>query len=338
MRLGRVSASAGVVLAIVLGVAGSPVTAGELLDGSPDTVLATVAGEEITVGDLERELVRRTGLEHPQGVTPEQLSQLLDEMVSFRLLVAEARRAGYDSDPDVVAVMERMMVAKFTGDRLDPKLADVKVSDEEVRRHYEANQDRYARPARVRGAVLEIEVPRRASDATREELAAKAAEILEAARELPADTHGFGPLAVQYSDEQTTRYVGGDIGWLVAGSGGYRWEQPVVDAIWALDEPGQLGPVIETESGFWLVKLLDRQAPEPRPLQPLVEGIRQQLLRDKQARLRDEFYGRLAKRNEVEVHTELLAGLVTEEQDVGRDDDKVAEQPPALPGTRPQGR
>ncbi|MBW2258133.1 MAG: peptidylprolyl isomerase, partial [Deltaproteobacteria bacterium] len=175
-------------------------------------VVAVVAGEPITAEAFEREMALRGGNIPGQYATLEQRRALLDEMVRFRALVARARELGYDSDPDVVAVLERTMVTKLQHKELDRQLEAVTVSDEEVAAHWAAHRDQYARPARYKGAIVFIAVSMMASEEKRAELERRAEQALEEARALGPETLHFGPVARKYSDDRASRYQGGVIG------------------------------------------------------------------------------------------------------------------------------
>ncbi len=79
------------------------------------------------------------------------------------------------------------------------------------------------------------------------------------ASSLSPDVPGFGPLAVQYSDDDDTRALGGDLGWFPASADGFPGGDAVRAAAAALEAPGSLSPVVETPTGFHLVRLVNRR-------------------------------------------------------------------------------
>ncbi len=117
--------------AILIALSWLLLAAGPRPGGQP---LAEVAGEVITVDDFHAEMMRRGGHLPGQYATVEQRRELLEAMIDHRALVAAARAAGYDRDPEVVAIFERAMVERFRQDRLDPESAAAEVSDQEVAR------------------------------------------------------------------------------------------------------------------------------------------------------------------------------------------------------------
>lgn len=312
-------------LSVLLAAAVAPAAA-ESPSSSP--VLATVAGSAITVEDLEREMVRRGGRDPAAFATLEQRRALLEEMVRERALVAAARAAGYAEDPEVVAVTERMMVSRLRQDRLDPRLAELAVSDDEVAAYYRVHHADYAEPERVRAAMVFIAVHPNATDEVRAERERLAETVLEEAMALPAATLHFGPVARAYSDDRASRYQGGVIGWLTQHPGhSYRWEPEVVEAIFALEREGEIGPLVRTAKGLYLVRLVERQGSSARPLDRVADGIRQRLLRERRERLEQEFLRQVTGLVASSIDESVLASLALPAGPSGSE----TRQPPPLP-------
>ena len=252
---------------------------------------------------------------------------LLDEMVRHRALLTRARALGYHRHPDVVAVAERMAVEIYRREHVRRELAEVAVSDAEVADHYAAHAADYAKPERYQGAVVFLAVHAKASADKRAEVETRAREALAAARDLDPSIHHFGDVARTYSDDRASRYTGGVVGWLTRRDGARsRLEPEVVEALLALEQPGEIGPLVSTRRGIYLVRLADRQDSAPQPLEALAEGIRQRLLRDKQAAAKEAFYDRLYSEVDVEVDATALV-------DFGDSFEISNPTPPALPGT-----
>ncbi|MDX1746907.1 MAG: hypothetical protein R3324_13290, partial [Halobacteriales archaeon] len=117
-------------------------------------VLATVGDQTITLREFETTMAERGGELPGQYETVEQRRALLEEMVRQRMLVARAEALGYDEDPDVLAVMRKVMVRKLIEDQLEERLAAVEVTEEEVRRQFDANRSLYTAPERYRTAMI----------------------------------------------------------------------------------------------------------------------------------------------------------------------------------------
>ncbi len=270
-------------------------------------VLASVDGVPITVERFAREMARRGGGRPGRFETIEERRALLDEMVRQRALAVTARNEGYAEHPEIQILLEQAMVAKFTRDHLDGLLAEASVSEDEIESYYREHRADYTEPERVRGALILIEIPRGASPERRAELEREAESIR--ARAAEADSSGFAALARRHSDDRASRSLGGGIGWIRRTGRPLKWGEEVVDALFALEEPGDVGPVVRGEKGLWVVQLVARDEARLRPLEQLRAGIEHRLVKEQRDLLRRQFYRRIETALELEVNGELLEAL-----------------------------
>ncbi len=286
---------------------GDPLRAPGIAD---DTVLAAVGDEEITVGEFRREMTVRGGGLPGQFATAEQRLALLDHMIRYRAMVARARAQGYDTDPEVIAIFERAMVGKFEEDHVVAPRESLDVTDDEVAAYYAEHREDYNRPERSRAAIIFFKSSPLATEEKQQELEARIQQALDEAKSLdPAITH-FGPVARKYSEDRASRYVGGVIGWLIKyPNRQYKWEAPVVDAVFSLSEPGQIAPPIHTEKGTYLVRLVDREAASPRPFEQVKNGIFHQLMRSKGEQLDQALRADVFAGINVDVNQEIFSGI-----------------------------
>jgi len=134
-----------------------------------------------------------------------------------------------------------------------------------------------------------------------------------------SDGPGFGSLAIEYSEDQATRYKGGDIGWIEEGRGRYRWDSKVIAAGFSLGKIGEISEIIATDSGLFLVKLLDRREPVVSPLEQVKERIRHKLVLEKRKQIEKEFLEEMRAGTAIEIYPEVLEAV----------------KPPASPQPRP---
>ncbi len=79
---------------------------------------------------------------------------------------------------------------------------------------------------------------------------------------------------------------------MVVGDTNAPWDEAVLRTISQLSEPGELAPVIETPTAFYLVKLSDRQPASMRPLAEVQDGIAYLVAREKEREQQEELYAR----------------------------------------------
>ena len=279
-------------------------------------LLATVGPRQIRTGDFVREISRRGGSRQELLDRP----ALLHEMIVREALLVRARAAGLEEDPDFIRERQSLLIGCLRRRELEPRLANVAVSDLDIQADYERDQAPFSQPARRRLAILFV--------ATNPQMAPEArarcqARIDEARRKVLAQAEtaaakGFGALAVEYSEDQTTRYKGGDLGWVEDGRdlGGYGPE--VVKAGFALAKVGDVSDIIATDRGLYLVRLADQRPPQTSPLEDVRERIRHLLLRDKQRQLEKAFVDQALSAVTVKIFEDALQRL-----------------PPTAPGQRP---
>jgi parvulin-like peptidyl-prolyl isomerase len=264
-----------------------------------DDAVAWVDGEPITVADLEVELARRGAAETRRFATPDERRALLDSVIARRVLAQHARRAGYESDPELRAQLEQLLGERFERDRLRSRAQDLVVTAEAIETEYRQNLDRYTAPERVHAALIWIPVPQTATDDARQRARERAEQIWREARD-PAASGGFGALALRYSSDFESRYRGGDIGWLERGSTDPRWGSEVARAVFALAEPGDVTEVIATEAGFAIATLLRRSERRTAELFEVEAQIREQLAVQRRERVLARMRAELAAASAVE--------------------------------------
>ncbi len=259
--------------------------AGTLLAGCgdrvpEDSIVARIDGDPVTLDAFEHWLERQG-----RTVSPETAGERLREFLTFRLRVREARRRGLHADPEMQYRFDRMLARVIEEkDAAERKQAPAP-SEKDLRDLYETRIEDFRIPARVRAAMIFVEAPAGGDaarrDARRRELEAVRETVSAwAPGENPAH---FGELAVQHSYHQPTRYQGGDLGWWREGEEMSEWHPEIRNAVFALKEPGEVSPVVESESGFYLFRLIDRNEARYRPFEDVRHGLlRREIVRAEQ--------------------------------------------------------
>lgn len=257
---------------------------------SSEPVLAVVAGRNITATDLREEAEWRKA--NHQMVPAADV--LLDEMVQRLAMVERARAAGLEKESDTRHRLESVLISRLRERELEDAVAKVDVTDEEVRASYEARKAEFARKGMDRFSILFQAVPAQGSEARKAEARQRLEAGLAAAAANPAQGgrgaagSGFGSVAVEYSDEQTSRYRGGDIGWIESDAAETRWPAEVIKAGRALELKARSG-IIEDATGLYAIMKTDTRAGGARPFEEIAERLKQGLLADKRRALEERF-------------------------------------------------
>ncbi len=139
---------------------------------------------------------------------------------------------------------------------VDPKVVTVEVSDADVEAYYERHKSDYVKPEEVKASHILRKVEAGAGDEERAAARAKIDEILELAQAEGAD---FAELAREHSEDPGSGANGGDLGFFPRRG---AMVEPFAAAAFALQEAGDLSPVVESTFGFHIIRLTERRIPE----------------------------------------------------------------------------
>ncbi|WP_269526452.1 peptidylprolyl isomerase [Coraliomargarita parva] len=250
---------------------------------SPEVETDPVA---IQVGDRE---VRLSELQAQVDFLEAQGSLLSTDRDAFMQRYTErlaalqrARELGLDRDLALQHQWENLLIGRLHQQEVEQAMEALAVTEDEIGTYYDSHIGDYTKPALARPALLYLKKGKHLDEAGRRALSARLEEARQRVAELPETSRGFGALAMEYSEEGTSRFKGGDIGWLQDGQARYRWPLEVVEASFALSETGELSPVIETDDGFYLLMLLDKRAASVRSMEGrLSASIEHKLLQAK---------------------------------------------------------
>jgi len=246
-----------------------------------DPVVIEVGTRQVTLSELQAQI---DSLKHSGSMLPEDSELFMERYIERQVAVAKAMELGLDKDPEFQRQWENLLIGRLEQKLVQTESVTLSVSSEEVAEYYQSQIASYTTPAQVHVALLFLPVQKYMDVSAREALKARLEKARELAMDLPADTRGFGAMASQYSEEGTSRFKGGDIGWLQAGAGSYRWPSVVIDSAFTLAENGARSEVIEADDGYYLLKLLGSRPEKIRALDASLEAsIQKKLYHKKRA-------------------------------------------------------
>jgi len=287
-------------------------------------VLVKVGSHEITIQDFDREVQWWQNSRRPM---PDQ-DTLLQQMISRELRLQKAKALGLENDPEVRRRYEAMLAGKVEDLELKPQLEELKVTPEETRAVYEKEIGRYTRPAKLRLALICIKTDSKMSAEKLAEAETRIAQARKAALSLPAGTRGLGTAAAEYSEDQGSRYRGGDVGWFDQGRTEYRWPAEVVSAGFSLARNGDISDVIKASEGLYIVSRVDSREPVVTPLEQVQTSIQRRLLAEKRTQTETAFNVKMRSVARVETFSEALAKVHYPSPTVAKAEEP---HPPSLP-------
>jgi peptidyl-prolyl cis-trans isomerase C len=189
---------------------------------------------------------------------------------------------------------EQLMIQKYIETKLATKAT---VSDQAVRDFYDKHKEQEMKvPERRHVRHILIAVDPKASPADREKAKQKAQDIL---KRLQAG-EDFGKLAEQLSDDPRSKARKGDLGWIIHEQ--TRNVPAFGDAAFALKQPNDLSPVIESPYGFQIIQLVERQDPTTLPFDEVKGRISQVLKQEEVKKVVQARIGELRAKGKVEVY------------------------------------
>lgn len=176
-----------------------------------------------------------------------------------------AVKAYFDKNRSQFRIPEKRSIELITGSNAD-FIQSAQVSDAQLQQQYQDNLDSYRTPERVKVRHILIKTEGKPKDEV-PKLKAKAEDILKQLQ------HGgdFAELAKKNSEDPGSAEKGGELGWIVRGQTVANFEK----AAFSL-KPGELSGVIETEYGFHIIQIEDKQAAHTQTF----DEVKPQLLLD----------------------------------------------------------
>jgi peptidyl-prolyl cis-trans isomerase D len=141
---------------------------------------------------------------------------------------------------------------------LDTLKKGISLTDKDLRDYYEQNKARYTAAEERRARHILIAADKDANDDAKKKAKARAEALLAEARKAPAS---FAELAKKNSEDSGSAPQGGDLDWSARGG---MAAKALEDAVFAL-KAGEIGPVVETEFGYHVVKLEGTRGGQTKP-------------------------------------------------------------------------
>ena len=271
-----------------------------LTEEQASEVLAEVGDRVITVGELADRLAAQSPYLQARFESPERRKELLDNLVRYELLVYEAKRRGYEDDPEVVRARRNIMIQELIKQEVDEPLEANPVTDEEVQASYDVNPTEFDRPAQVRASHIFVTDKK------------KGEAILKKVKK--GDKGGFSRIARESSEDEATAANGGDLGFFTSDA-----NEPAAalrEAAFSLEHVGDITPTLIAEGGgYHIVMLTAKRAELKRTYAQAKRAIRHRLTRERKEAAMAALTERLRKEIDVEVDYEALDDVKVETPD-----------------------
>lgn len=287
----------GLLLAVLLAM---PLAASRAAD-DPNEVVGRVGSTEVKLGEL-REFIRTLAptVREQAEKDPQMLNRLVRAKLEQLAVLNEARDKKWEQRPEVVRQIEaarnKVLFTSYMESVARPP--ENFPSEAEIAAAYEANKANLMKPAQFHLAQIFLAIAPGADKAGVEAVQKRADELDRKAHAKGAD---FGALARQSSEHKDSAQQGGDIGWLPV-----QQLLPEIRSAVTTMAKGEISPVIRTQTGFHIIKLIESQpsalATPAEARETLVAGLRQRKFEENQA----AFLGALLERSGIAVNEMVL--------------------------------
>lgn len=248
-------------------------------------VLAEVNGKTITTEDFMQEIDRLPPYLKPMVASPEGKKELLDSMIVREVILVQAKKDGVDKSKEVADRLEdlrkRLIVETYLKKKVEQ---EAKVSDEEMKKFYEENKDKFKGGEQVRASHILVKSEQEAQDVL--------AQLKKGA--------SFEELAKKYSKDSTAA-KGGDLGWFPRGAMVPEFDK----AAFSLKE-GELSGIVKTQFGFHIIKVTGKRPAGVRTFDEVKEQIKANLLPAKQQEVFQKMKEELKKDAKISIKEDAL--------------------------------
>ncbi|RBP37430.1 peptidylprolyl isomerase [Garciella nitratireducens] len=224
-------------------------------------VLAKVGNREVTQKDLNFFLQNLDPQSASQFQSPEGQKRLLTELINQELFYLEAKDQNLDEDQSFVQSLEQLKENYLKQFAITKLLANVSITEDEIKKYYKENQDQFITPKSVQAKHILVQ---------KEE---DAQNILQ---EIKEGSICFEEAAKKYST-CPSKARGGDLGYFHKGQMVPEFEKAAFNM-----EKEDISDPIKTQFGYHIIKLIDKKEQKTRDFEEVKPELEQMVLRMKQ--------------------------------------------------------
>ena len=258
-------------------------------------IVATVGSENITADEIKDELNKMSIKQKTiYSSSPEKLHDFLETRINEEVLYNEALERGIQNREDINKNLERYKKKLLTKTLGKEILEELDISEEEIRSHYEENQQAFQR---IDISKIFIRVDEKDPDS--KEAAKSRAQLVSDRVE---SGESFEDIALEFSDDLSTKNHGGRAGYVNRGT----FSKELNDEIFSLKE-GEITKPFEVDDGYLIIKA--NKEPDFPQYSQVERIIRSKLINEKLL----YYLSELREKWEVKVYKERLQEITKSE-------------------------
>ncbi len=220
--------------------------------------------------------------------TPEKKEELITKIIEGEMIARKAIKDGALDDKALLSKIKSTIARYYSGTKMKTDIeSSLNVSSEEMKKHFEENQDTYSQPEKVKASHILIKVEK---DTDKAKAKAIAEKVLKEAKAKAKDPKSFGKLVSKYSEDKGSKRRGGDLGYFAKTEEGGKMVKPFSDAAFALKNVGDISDIVESQFGFHIIKLTGKREKVIKTFEDVKKSIEQTL---KSQKRKDGFQNRV---------------------------------------------
>jgi parvulin-like peptidyl-prolyl isomerase len=273
--------------------------------GDGGAAVARVGDHDITVSEFQARLNEQAPYIRGRYATLEKKKEFLDNLVRFELMRQEAERRGLQKDPAVQALIDKLLVQELIRRQMSESEKAITVSDEEVKAYYKAHLDEFVRPERVRVSTILLATTKGSPQAAkvRADATKLAADLRKAP---PTNVTVFAEAARTRSNDPATQAAGGDVGFKTREELVKQYGATFAEAAMGLKTVGDISGPLETDRGFYVLRMTGRMAGSEQPLEAAKDRIVSRLTVERRSKAMDQLVADLRAKTSVKIDDAVL--------------------------------
>ena len=200
---------------------------------------------------------------------PAEMEILVKRMLEVKIIADVAKKEKFDRQPQI-----KKQLAYVVDDFLSKEylakvvMKNITVSEADLKEFYTRNKEQLGVPEQVRARHILFKVEPAFSEDEKKQVKARAEAVLERAKA----GEDFEKLARTYSDDQTSKTKGGDLGYFSPGK-----MVPEFEGAAFYTDPGKISDIVETKYGYHIIKVEDHTEARERSFEEMKDYLKEQL-------------------------------------------------------------
>ncbi|HEX4925770.1 MAG TPA: peptidylprolyl isomerase [Bdellovibrionales bacterium] len=246
-------------------------------------VVATIGDQKITLEEFNKRYNEVRSL----VPNPPPKEVFLEDLIRYKLGLLEADKKKIKDDPIVQERVRQEIYKGLLEKELGEKINAIKVSENDMQSFYKTNPE-------VRTSHILVEIKPGANAEERAAARKRATEILS---EVKSSKKPFEELVNLYTDDVSTKTVGGDIGWQTRVTVAPAYYESALKL-----KLGEVSSLVETEFGFHIIKLTGRNSYQKANKRKLRAAV----FDEKKKEVFDKYFGQLKSAYKIQVNKSAL--------------------------------